>query len=216
MKLLKLFQELLSKIFNKDRSSKPENTDRPDPTPRPEEASEPISEPEDTPVPDTPKEKGNIMELEVLRFSSQEDSTLGLLFNNSNGREFLCFTLEDEYRTKKVYGETRIPAGRYRVKLRTEGGFHDRYSQKFPDMHKGMLWVQDVPNFDYILIHIGNSDDDSAGCLLVGNTSQQNITEEGFIGGSTEAYKRIYPPIARAIEQGQEVWIVYTDYDEIK
>ena len=43
---------------------------------------------------------------EVLRFSSQEDSTLGMLFDVTDGRKFLCFTLEDEARDKKVKGET--------------------------------------------------------------------------------------------------------------
>ena len=38
------------------------------------------------------------MKLEVLRFSSQNDSSLGLLFDVTNGRKFLCFTLEDEAR----------------------------------------------------------------------------------------------------------------------
>ena len=40
------------------------------------------------------------MKLEVLRFSSQKDSTNGILFDVTEGREFLCYTLEDEYRDK--------------------------------------------------------------------------------------------------------------------
>mgnify|MGYP003122063051 CR=1 FL=1 len=52
------------------------------------------------------------MKLKVLRFSSQSDSTNGLLFDDSDGdMKFLCYTLEDEYRSKKVRGETRVPAG---------------------------------------------------------------------------------------------------------
>lgn len=155
------------------------------------------------------------MKLEVLRFSSQNDSTLGILFDISEGREFLCFTLEDEYRTVKKYGETRIPAGEYQVKLRKTGGFHKRYKNKFPEIHKGMLWIQDVPNFEHVLIHIGNNDDNTAGCLLVGNTSQQNLTENGFIGASKSAYQRIYPPIAHALESGEAVTIKYIDFDSV-
>ena len=64
------------------------------------------------------------MKLEVLRFSSQNDSTLGLLFDVTNDRKFLCFTLEDEARDTKVMSETRIPAGIYELKLRKEGGYH--------------------------------------------------------------------------------------------
>ena len=71
------------------------------------------------------------MKLEVIRFSSQNDSTLGLLFDVTHGRKFLCFTLEDEARDTKVMGETRIPAGIYDLKLRTEGGYHNRFLKKF-------------------------------------------------------------------------------------
>jgi len=155
------------------------------------------------------------MKLEVLRFSSQKDSTNGILFNVTEGREFLCYTLEDEYRDKKIKGETRIPSGTYKITLRTVGGFHGRYEKKYGEMHKGMLWVRDVPNFEYILIHTGNTDEHTAGCLLVGDTQQQNITKSksGFIGASVDAYKRIYPSIASAIERGDDVEISYVDFD---
>lgn len=153
------------------------------------------------------------MKLEVLRFSSQDESTLGVLSDVTDGREFLAFTLEDEYRETKVAGETRVPAGTYKITLRTVGGFHGKYAAKYGDMHKGMLWVRDVPNFEYILIHVGNTDDNTEGCLLVGNTSQENIARDGFIGESGNAYKRIYPPIAAALEAGEEVTITYIDHD---
>lgn len=155
------------------------------------------------------------MLLEVLRFSSQKDSTNGLLFDVTGGkRTFLCYTLEDEYRKEKVSGETRIPAGTYRITLRTTGGFHSRYKAKHGEMHKGMLWVRDVPGFEYILIHSGNTDEHTAGCLLVGNSQQANFgTSDGFIGSSVDAYKRIYPPIAKALEEGEEVMISYIDFD---
>jgi len=156
------------------------------------------------------------MDLEVLRFSSQKDSTNGLLFDVTDGRKFLCYTLEDEYREEKEYGETRIPAGTYRITLRKVGGFHGRYLKKYGEMHKGMLWVRDVPNFEYILIHTGNTDEHTAGCLLLGNTQQANFgSSNGFVGSSVDAYKRVYPPIAEALEKGEEVKITYIDFDTI-
>jgi hypothetical protein len=157
------------------------------------------------------------MKLEVLRFSSQEDSTNGILFDVTGGeRKFLCYTLEDEYREEKVSGETRIPAGTYDIVLRTVGGFHSRYVKKYGEMHKGMLWVWDVPGFEYILIHTGNTDEHTAGCLLVGDTQQANFgSSNGMVGSSVNAYKRIYPPIAAAIESGEKVTITYTDFDTV-
>jgi len=155
------------------------------------------------------------MKLEVVRFSSQADSTSGLLFEvNDLGRHFLCYTLEDERRALKVKGETRVPAGTYKIELRTEGGFHGRYSKKYPGVHIGMLHIQDVPNFEYILIHTGNTDEHTAGCLIVGDSQENNkIIADGFVGKSVNAYKRIYPSIAKAIQQGEEVVITYIDYD---
>ena len=152
--------------------------------------------------------------LEVLRYSSGIDSTLGILSENGpEGREFLAYTLEDEFREKKVSAETRIPEGTYDVTLRTEGGFHSRYAAKFGDWHKGMLWVRDVPGFEYILIHTGNTDEHTMGCLLVADSSTQNITKDGFIGASVSAYKRIYPSLAEWLLDGNILTITYIDYD---
>lgn len=151
------------------------------------------------------------MKLRVVRYYSSNDFTLGMLVDESNGRRFLAYTLEDEHRNVKVSGETRIPAGTYKITLRTVGGFHSKYAAKYGSMHKGMLWVRDVPGFEYILIHTGNTDEHTAGCLLVGNTSEYR----GFIGSSGDAYKRIYPAIAKALENGEEVTITYEDYDTV-
>ena len=156
------------------------------------------------------------MELEVLRFSSQKDSTNGILFDvTGEKRQFLCYTLEDEFREDKVAGETRVPSGTYKVTLRTVGGFHGRYDKKYGEMHKGMLWVRDVPNFEYILIHTGNTDEHTAGCLLLGDSQQANFgNSDGFVGSSTQAYKRVYPAIAKALEENEKVTITYIDFDK--
>lgn len=155
------------------------------------------------------------MKLKVIRFSSQQDSTSGILMEDTDmGLKFLCYTLEDERRALKVKGETRVPAGIYNITLRTEGGFNNKYSKRFSGIHKGMLWVRDVPNFEYILIHCGNTDEHTSGCLLVGDSQENNIIiKDGFIGKSTNAYKRVYPPIAKALENGEDVTIEYIDLD---
>jgi len=156
------------------------------------------------------------MKYEVLRISSQKDSTSGLLFEVDNGkRTFLCYTLEDEQRDVKVWGETRIPAGTYKLGLRTEGGFHTKYISKFgADFHKGMIWVLDVPKFEYILWHIGNTDENTAGCLLLGDSQESNLVKkDGFVGSSTNAYKLVYPRVLAAIQSGLNVEVEYIDYD---
>ena len=160
------------------------------------------------------------MNLEVIRFSSGTDSTNGILFETiQQGNEidgifkqtkFLAYTLEDEQRNEKVFGETRIPNGTYKLGLRKVGGYHAKYSKRFPHIHIGMLHVLDVPGFEYILIHCGNTDEHTAGCLLVGDSQENNqITADGFIGKSTQEYKRIYQAIAEAINCGEEVTITY-------
>jgi len=156
------------------------------------------------------------MKIEVLRISSESDSSSGLVFNVTDGRKFLCYSLEDEYRNDKVMHETRVPAGTYQILLRKEGGFNARYAKKYGDFHKGMLHVQDVPGFEYILIHTGNTDEHTSGCLIVGDSQENNqLMKNGFIGKSVQAYKRIYTPIATALENGEEVTITYVDYDTV-
>ena len=154
------------------------------------------------------------MELEVLRFSSQADSTSGALFDVVNGkRSFRCYTIEDEQRDVKVWGETRIPAGRYKLSLRKEGGFHSRYQAKDGDMHKGMIHVNDVPGFEFILWHTGNTDEHTAGCLIIGDSQESNLVKkDGFVGSSVVAYKKVYPYVAAAIEN-EDTYVTYIDYD---
>lgn len=155
------------------------------------------------------EKKKNHLSLQLLRYDSQRDFTHGLLFNSTgNERHFLTYTLEDEHRTEKVYGETRIPAGTYEITLRRVGGFHQRYRERFSDIHRGMLWIRNVPNFEYILFHVGNKEDDTAGCILVGLSAQP-----GFIGNSAKAYRTFYPKIGNHLFQGGTVSIEIIDYD---
>tara|TARA_R100000458_G_C8235479_1_gene215956 strand:- start:533 stop:1021 length:489 start_codon:yes stop_codon:yes gene_type:complete len=153
------------------------------------------------------------MKLQVLRFSNSIDSTHGALFEiTETKREFLTYTLEDEKRDKKIKGETRIPDGIYEIQLKKTGGFNERYSTRFADIHIGMLHIVDVPNFEHILIHCGNTDEDTSGCLLLGDTQKNNkLDKNGFIGHSTQAYFRVYPKIANAINEGECVTIEYKD-----
>lgn len=149
------------------------------------------------------------MELKLKRINSNTNDTIGLFYIND---KFECFTLEDEKREVKVKGKTRIPAGRYKVELRTEGGLTKRYAANFPKMHKGMLWLRNVPDFQYIYLHVGNKHTDTDGCPLLGDTLINNLNGNGFVGESRKAYQRVYPKIADVISAGkEEVWITVED-----
>ena len=75
-----------------------------------------------------------------------------------------------------------------------------------------MLELQDVPNFKYILIHTGNTDEHTAGCLLVGETQQDlDRGKDGFVGGSGDAYKKMYPKVRDALLNGEKVTIKYSN-----
>ena len=123
----------------------------------------------------------------------------------------MCFVLEDEHREVKVPGETRIPAGRYRIKPRYGSPAFGYLDKRYP-WHNGMLWLQDVPNFTYIYIHAGNNDDHTDGCLLVGDKAQQNVTKRGLVQKSADAYQRIYQDMKEHLDAGDEVWLTIKDY----
>lgn len=132
------------------------------------------------------------MLIEVIRTTCGPSCTLGKMYIDGVD---MCYTLEDIVREEKVYGETAIPSGRYRVDV--------TYSNRF---QCDMPILLDVPNFSGVRIHPGNTDKDTHGCILVGT---------GINGGSlTEsraAYNRVFPEIRDAIESGEEVWIEVRD-----
>jgi Family of unknown function (DUF5675) len=152
------------------------------------------------------------MIVKVKRFNSEADYTSGMFFIDG---KFECFSIEDEKRTVKKYGETRIPNGEYCIHLRKEGGFHKRYSERYGKVfHDGMLCVTNAPDwkiitpemeFQYILIHIGNDDDDTSGCLLTGSVA---YSDKNRVDRSTDAYKKLYKKIATHLREGGEVKLI--------
>jgi len=149
------------------------------------------------------------MKLKVKRINDNGESTIGLLFIDD---VFECFTLEDEQRTVKIFGETRIPKGIYEIDLRKEGGHNQRYLKRYgSSFHKGMLHIKNVPNFKWILIHVGNDDDDTAGCLLLGDVCYNNSVMNGFISESRKAYERVYQKVINQMNKGVKVTIEYEE-----
>ena len=148
------------------------------------------------------------MKLTVVRTQFGTDATNGILLVDG---VFENYTLEDQYQAVKVMHETCIPEGTYDIKFRTVGGFHEKYKTRYGNAHYGMLHLQDVPNFTYILIHAGNTDEHTSGCLIVGETQQDlDISDDGFIGHSGKAYLKLYNKVAKELLLGKEVSIEYT------
>lgn len=139
------------------------------------------------------------MKLTLERFGFGLDSTLGVL--SVDGKPS-CFTVEDERRQVKVPGETCIPTGTYGLKLRADGGLHKKYAKRFPAFHMGMLWLQDVPGFEWIYLHCGNTDDDTEGCPLVVTTPIVDPMGEFRGAGSVPAYERLYMQVVMGLGEG--------------
>ena len=147
------------------------------------------------------------MELKVIRHQFGTDATCGILYING---VFECYTLEDQYQEVKQMHETCIDDGLYEIKFKKWGGFHNKYKERYGADHYGMLHIQNVPNFSDILIHTGNTDEHTSGCLLLGETQQDlDMGKDGFIGASKNAYLKAYKKIARELLIGTKVTIEY-------
>lgn len=94
------------------------------------------------------------MKLTLKRIFKGEKYTIGKLHIDG---EYFCDTLEDAIRDEKVYGETAIPIGTYKVTITLS----PRFRRWLPLLH-------DVPNFEGVRIHRGNTPEDTHGCILVG------------------------------------------------
>jgi hypothetical protein len=143
------------------------------------------------------------MKVEVLRLKDDGNTTVGVFMVDGSA---FCGTIEDEGRKEKVKGETRIPNGTYNLSLRNEGGYNNRYIEKYGDkFHKGMLciwnkdnWIieKDGMSFQYILIHSGNTEKHTDGCIL----PNYGVNFNTMVGSSSaSAYKDLYPKLRDAI-----------------
>jgi hypothetical protein len=148
------------------------------------------------------------MEIDLHRFMDNGDTTIGMLY--IDGNEF-CFSLEDEGRVEKVAGETRIPAGRYKIGLRKEGGMHERYTKKLGKNHKGMIQILDIPSFTYVYIHIGNTEEHTAGCPLIGFSASLRPLRKWRVLESTDAYVMFATMVYGSLDDGEEVNITIHD-----
>lgn len=136
------------------------------------------------------------MELLLERKYLKAAYTIGCLW--IEGTRF-CDTLEDRVRDlkqePKVPGATAIPAGRYEVIV-----------NRSPRFGRDLPRLLDVPGFEGILIHRGNTAKDTAGCILVGENRLH-----GQVLNSTPYELRLTSLIREAQEKGEKTYITITD-----
>ncbi len=140
------------------------------------------------------------MKLKLKRRFFAEEYTIGTL--SIDGVRF-CDTLEDKNRDHnkdgdlndpgegKVYAKTAIPFGTYKVIV-----------NRSPKFKRELPRLLDVPHFEGILIHRGNTVKDSAGCILVGENKVK-----GQVINSTQYENELVKRLKSAIKKGEEVEI---------
>lgn len=131
------------------------------------------------------------MEILLQRVAKKDKYTIGKLYIND---QYFCDTLEDtdrgltqsmteqQIKSKKVYGETAIPTGIYRIII--------SYSNRFK---KQMPLLLNVPGFSGIRIHTGNTEKDSLGCILVGKNKAV-----GKVLESRDTYSKLFSILQKA------------------
>lgn len=149
------------------------------------------------------------MKLLLKRISLKPTYTIGWLYVDGVK---VCDTLEDKVRDlnkngvfdngeKKLPGLTAIPYGTYDVTLKVQSPkYKDKAAYKFCDGYLPRLL--DVPEFEGVLIHIGNTAEDSAGCILVGENKVV-----GQVINSTATFKRLYSMLRSAADRGEKIQI---------
>lgn len=101
----------------------------------------------------------------------------------------------------KVYGETAIPYGRYKITLVKSPKYSKK--QKFVELTGGLMpYINNVPAWTGCLIHSGNTSKDTLGCILVGENK-----EKGKVINSFSTFKRLWKILVEANERGEEIWL---------
>lgn len=129
--------------------------------------------------------------IKVERFLHHPDCEIGRVFING---EFVCFSIEDAYRTTKIKGETCIPDGTYPLSTRNSPHFSSTYNHD-------MIWVQNVPGFEFILIHWGNTISDTEGCLIIGDKIGI-VNQKDAVLNSKATYLKFYSRVINPILAG--------------
>jgi Steigviridae/Suoliviridae L,D-carboxypeptidase/transpeptidase len=123
------------------------------------------------------------MKLTLVRRIFTDTSTIGELAIEGEPE---CLTLEDPVRDRKIKGKTAIPAGTYGLVV----ALSPRFRRRMPRL-------ENVPGFEGILIHWGNTAADTEGCILVGQSKAKD-----FVGGSKAAFNALFKKLEAAAKTG--------------
>lgn len=141
------------------------------------------------------------MKIDIIRIHSDEYATIGCLYIDG---KLECFTLENGVTEVKKPGRSRIPNGVYELTLRNEPSpKREHYRNKYK-WFKNHIMLKDVPNFNYIYIHVGNTTSDTDGCILIGDAMYTNVANVNkAIGNSVLSFKRFYSLVYPILESGK-------------
>lgn len=149
-------------------------------------------------------------DLILRRYHQDKIGTLGLIHYGAN---FVAYTLEDVYRDVKVMRETRIPSGRYEIVIHEAlTGKTKQYREKYGWFDYHMI-LKDVPGFEGILIHVGNTVADTEGCLLIGDRPS-GLSQVVGIASSALRFEKFYHLFYyQKLKKGDRLWIDIRDED---
>lgn len=138
----------------------------------------------------------------LTRYSDNREDTLGLLHRITAQKPFFIgYTLEDQFQGVKVKKETRIPAGRYEIVInRAETPKTLTYRKRYSWFYFHLM-LKDVTGFVGIYIHVGNTDGDTEGCILVGDQANNNRQMQGQVMNSTECFRRLYGEVYEVLDK---------------
>jgi len=160
------------------------------------------------------------MKLLLHRIHDNGDDTLGIMYYRDHYADLkYVYTLEDEYRKEKVKGETRIPEGFYDVIARKGGRFYDAYSKSSVEdiraftQKYGVLEIMNVPNFDAVLFHTGNTDKDSSACVLIADNANNNSAAPGYVSNSMDAYSRFVTAVGFWLDKNEKIILEINNFD---
>lgn len=145
-----------------------------------------------------------MIDIVIHRVSSGVDDTIGELYDEYH--VFFCNTLEDEGRKVKVKKETRIWAGRYKLGIQQAiTPLTQRYldDARIPFFERH-IEILNVEGFKGVYIHIGNDDEDTDACVLLGHWANRN---ERRIVNSVITYSKFYQRYYPIIKQGADVYL---------